>query len=94
MAPYRLNEGRLIPEDLDSSLCTHMIYVSAKVIEVEGGWGIGPIEWTDQEIDFTGFDALTEDSFTEEIDWAEEMYTRFHNVTKAHPGTKVSTFSL
>ena len=26
-----------------------------------------------------------------DMDWAVGMYTRFHNVTDAHPGLKVST---
>ena len=67
LAPYSQNEGRFVPEDLDPSLCTHIIYTYALVIEVEGGWGIGPIEWK-------------EDSLTMDIDWAEEMYTRFWKV--------------
>ena len=73
---YRPNEGKFFPEDLDPSLCTHIIYAYAKVIEVEAGWGIGPTEWNDLD-----------------MDWAEGMYTRFHNVTKALPGLKVSIFS-
>ena len=73
---YRPDEGKFFPEDLDPSLCTHIIYAYAKVIEVEVGWGIGPTEWNDLD-----------------MDWAEGMYTRFHNVTKAHPGLKVSIFS-
>ena len=73
---YRPDEGKFFPEDLNPSLCTHIIYAYAKVIEVESGWGIGPTEWNDLD-----------------MDWAEGMYTRFHNVTKAHPGLKVSIFS-
>ena len=76
-AQYRTNEGKFLPEDLDPSLCTHMIYAYAKVVEVDGGWGIGPTEWNDLD-----------------MDWAVGMYTRFHNVTDAHPGLKVSTVSL
>ena len=70
-----------------------MIYLTGKVIEVEGGWGIGPIEWKDPDIDITGLESLNEENLTEDIDWAEGIYTRFHNVTKAHPGLKVSIIS-
>ena len=38
-------------EDLDPSLCTHMVYMSAEIIEVEGGWGIGPMGGS-EEIDY------------------------------------------
>ena len=91
MAPYRPGEGRFVPEDLDPSLCTHIIYQSALIIEVEDGWGIAPAEWKD--MDFTP-ESFVEESFTIDMDRGEEMYTRFHNVTKAHPGLKVSTVTL
>ena len=81
MVLYRPGEGRFVPEDLDPSLCTHIIYLQALIIEVEGGWGIGPLEWKDPDV-----------SPTMDLDWAERMYARFHNVTKAHPGVKVSTY--
>ena len=74
---------------MDPSLCTHIIYLSALIIEVEDGWGIGPIVWKDPDMDFT-LESYVEESFTMDMDRAEEMYTRFHNVTKAHPGLKVS----
>ena len=89
MAPYRPGEGRFVPEDLDPSLCTHIIYMQALIIEVEDGWGIGPVEWKDPDMDFTS-ELYVEESFTIDMDRGEEMYTRFHNVTKAHPGLKVS----
>ena len=66
--------------------------MQALIIEVEGGWGIGPIEWKDPDMDFTG--DFVEESFTMDMDRGEEMYTRFHNVTKAHHGLKVSTVPL
>ena len=65
--------------------------MNALIIEVEGGWGIGPVEWKDPDVDFT--EEFTIESITMDTDWAEGMYTRFHNVTKAHPGVKVSTYS-
>ena len=54
-----------------------MIYFYAKIIEVEGGWGIGPAAWNDLD-----------------LDWGPGLYTRFHKVTKANPGLKVSTVSI
>ena len=96
MAPYRQNEGRLVPEDLDPSLCTHMIYYMAAVFEFEGEWGTGPVEWKDPDIDLTVEAYLSnspEQFVTVDMDWAEGIYARFHNVTKAHPGLKVSTVS-
>ena len=76
-AQYRTNEGKFLPEDLDPTLCIHIINAYAKLVVVDGGWGIGPTEWNDLD-----------------MDWAVGMYTRFHNVTDAHPGLKVSTVSL
>ena len=90
MALYRPDEGRFVPEDLDPSLCTHIIYLQTLAIDF-GGWRIGPLEWKDPEVDYTS-ESLVEESFTMDMDRAEEMYTRFHNVTKAHPGVKVSTY--
>ena len=93
MSPYRPNEGRFVPEDLDPSLCTYMIYGDAKLIEVEGGWGIGSFEWNDL-MDYLDYIIIADidPDFTMDIDLNGELYTRFHNVTKAHPGLKVSTF--
>ena len=91
MALYRPDEGRFVPEDLDPSLCTHIIYLQTLAIDF-GGWRIGPLEWKDPEVDYTS-ESLVEESFTMDMDWAEGMYTRFHNVTKAHPGLKVSTYA-
>ena len=74
-----------------------MIYGDVKLIEVENGWGIGSFEWKDiieygdMEIDIIGDIDL---DFTMDIDLNGGMYNRFHNVTKAHPGLKVSTVSL
>ena len=72
-----------------------MIYGDVKLIEVEGGWGIGSYEWNDL-MDYLGDSIIIEDidpDFTMDIDLNGELYTRFHNVTKAHPGLKVSTVS-
>ena len=77
---------------MDPSLCTHIIYLQALIIEVEGGWGIGPLEWKDSDVDLTD-ESFYEESATMDMDWAERMYSRFHNVTKAHPGVKVSTYA-
>lgn len=52
-----------------------MIYAYAKVVETEGNWGLGPTEWNDLDMDWG----------------ASGMYSRFHNVTNAHPGLKVRT---
>ena len=94
MAPYRQNEGRFVPEDIDPSLCTHMIYFTAAVFEFEGEWGIRPFEWKDPDIDLTVEALLNpEQFFTGDMDLAERNYAIFHNVTKAHPGLKVSTVS-
>ena len=60
---------------MDPSLCTHIIYAYAKIVEEGGNWGIGPTEWNDLD-----------------MEWSEGMYTRFHNVTDAHPGLKVRFF--
>ena len=49
---YRPNEGKFLPEDLDTSLCTHMIYAYAKVAEIDGGWGLAPVEWNDLDLDW------------------------------------------
>ena len=97
-APYRQNEGRFVPEDLDPSLCTHMIYLQAQAVEFEDvwptEWGIGPFEWKDPDIDLTMEAILNPEQFvTTDMDWAEGIYARFHNVTKAYPGLKVSTVS-
>ena len=70
-----------------------MIYGDAKLIEVEGGWGIGSFEWNDL-MDYLDYIIIADidPDFTMDIDLNGELYTRFHNVTKAHPGLKVSTF--
>ena len=92
---YRPDEGKFFPEDLNPSLCTHIIFAYAKVIEVEEGWGIGPVEWKDPDIDLTVETFLNPEQFlTADMDLAERNYAIFHNVTKAHPGLKVSTVSL
>ena len=80
MTQYRPGEGRFVPEDLDPSLCTHIIYLSALIIEVEDGWGIGTVEWKDPDMDFTP-ESIVGESFAIDMDRGEEMYTRFHNVT-------------
>ena len=72
-----MDKGNFLPENLNPSLCTHIIYAYAKVAETEGIWGLEPTEWNDLD-----------------MDWADGMYTRFHNVTNAHPGLKVRTVFL
>ena len=44
---YRPAGGKYYPEDLDASLCTHLIFSFAKVVRVGDGWGLGPYEWND-----------------------------------------------
>ena len=44
---YRPGGGKYYPEDLDASLCTHLIFSFAKVVRVGDGWGLGPYEWND-----------------------------------------------
>ena len=49
---YRLDKGKFLPENLNPSLCTHMIYAYAKVAETEGIWGLEPTEWNDLDMDW------------------------------------------
>jgi len=37
---YRPGGGKYYPEDLDASLCTHLIFSFAKVVRVGDGWGL------------------------------------------------------
>ncbi|XP_052266311.1 oviduct-specific glycoprotein-like isoform X1 [Dreissena polymorpha] len=43
-AQYRPGDGRFLPEDVDPSLCTHLIYVYAKL----KGNKLEPAEWNDE----------------------------------------------
>lgn len=44
-AQYRPKAGILQPENIDASLCTHIIYAFAKVVEDR----LEPYEWNDQD---------------------------------------------
>ena len=49
---YRPDGGKFLPEDLDISLCTHIIYAYAKLTEMNEGWGIAHTEWNDLDLDW------------------------------------------
>ncbi len=45
---YRPNEGRYVPENIDASLCTHIIYSFAKFENYE----LAAYEWNDESTDW------------------------------------------
>lgn len=47
-AQYRPNEGKYFPEDIDPSLCTHIVYAFAKL----NGNRLEAFEWNDESTDW------------------------------------------
>lgn len=44
---YRPGTGKFYPEDIDASLCTHLLFSFAKVVKQGDGFGLAPYEWND-----------------------------------------------
>ena len=43
-AQYRHGKGKFVPENIDGSLCTHIIYAYAKLQR----YSLAPFEWNDE----------------------------------------------
>merc|ERR1712004_113440 len=46
---YRNTPGKFYPEDIDGSLCTHLIYSFSKMCKDGSGWTMCPYEWNDMD---------------------------------------------
>ncbi|CBY12903.1 unnamed protein product [Oikopleura dioica] len=46
---YRNTPGKFYPEDIDGSLCTHLIYSFSKMCKDSSGWTMCPYEWNDMD---------------------------------------------
>ncbi|CAG5135458.1 unnamed protein product, partial [Candidula unifasciata] len=48
-AQYRPNEGKYVPENIDPSLCTHIIYAFSKPVELH----VEAYEWNDDDTEYS-----------------------------------------
>ena len=72
---YRQANAKFFPEDLDPSLCTHLIFAFAKIVEVNDEWSLGTTEWND-----------IGDQWTQ----GGGLYARLNRLKDSHPELKVS----
>jgi len=47
---YRPGLGQYYPEDIDPTLCTHIVYAFAKMCQNGGQWTMCPYEWNDDQL--------------------------------------------
>ena len=45
--------SQFFPEDIDASLCTHLVFAFAKMGNSNQGWTLEPYEWNDQDTDWS-----------------------------------------
>ena len=74
---YRDGVGKFFPEDIDTTLCTHLTFSFAKVVAVSESsdnneWTLEPYEWNDLD-----------------SEWSDGLYTRLNNLKKSNPILKV-----
>ena len=48
-AQYRPDGGKFFPEDLDASLCTHVIFAFAVLKDSK----LAPFEWNDEDLEWS-----------------------------------------
>ena len=71
-AQLRPTVAKFYPEDIDASLCTHVIFNSARLrLGLDGDYGLGPLMWNDLD-----------------EDWMTGMYTRLNALKQVNPHLK------
>ena len=74
-AKNRTANANFFPEDIDPTLCTHLTFSFAKIVEVNDTWGIGSTEWNDIGDQWT---------------YGGGLYARLNRLKDSNPGLKVS----